>query len=108
MSALIGHAGPAPEARSAWAGTDQPSVGVLERLVRGVTQSDDLVVIETVPGGGPLTAAAIDRARIAPIVGTVAGEDTVVARARSALSARVVARYLRSVASGATTEGWKR
>ncbi|WP_341359960.1 hypothetical protein V5H98_01460 [Georgenia sp. M64] len=108
MSALVGHAGPAPEMRAGWAGPGQSSLRVLERLVRKVTQSDDLVVIETVPGGGPLAAAAIDRARIAPIVGTVARDDTVVASARSALSARVVARYLRSVASGAATEGGRR
>lgn len=106
MSTVAQQLWPVPELSEGRCGVaGSPSLRVLEGLVRDVTQAEDLVLVTTVPGGGALAAAAIDRAQIAPIVGTVAGEATVVARTRSPLSAQVVARYLRSVARGAATEG---
>lgn len=71
---------------------------VLHGLVRHVDAADDLVVLATAPGGAPTVAAAIERARIAPILATVAGDATVLARTRSAIAAKVVARYLTAVA----------
>jgi arginine repressor len=71
---------------------------VLHGLVRDVTAAGVLVVLATEPGGAPTVAAAIERARIAPILATVAGDATVLTKTRSAIAARVVARYLTAVA----------
>jgi arginine repressor len=77
----------------------EPPLGrVLHGLVRHVVTADDLVVLTTAPGGAPTVAAAIERARIAPILATVAGDATVLTRTRSTIAAGVVARYLTAVA----------
>lgn len=77
----------------------EPPLGrVLHGLVRQVTAADDLVVLTTAPGGAPTVAAAIERARIAPILATVAGDATVLTKTRSTIAAGVVARYLTAVA----------
>ncbi|MCK6211423.1 hypothetical protein KZX45_12800 [Georgenia sp. EYE_87] len=77
----------------------EPPLGrVLHGLVRDVVAADDLVLLTTAPGGAPTVAAAIERARIAPILATVAGDATVLTRTRSTIAAGVVARYLAAVA----------
>ncbi|GAA4288317.1 hypothetical protein [Georgenia daeguensis] len=77
----------------------EPPLGrVLHGLVRRIVTAEDLVVLTTAPGGAPAVAAAIERARIAPILATVAGNATVLTRTRSTIAAGVVARYLTAVA----------
>jgi transcriptional regulator of arginine metabolism len=58
---------------------------VLGEWVGAIERSGDLVVVRTPPGCAHVVGSAIDRARVEGILGTVAGDDTllVVARARS-------------------------
>ena len=46
-------------------------------LVVSVESSANLVVVRTPPGGAHLLASAIDRAGLDDVIGTVAGDDTV-------------------------------
>lgn len=57
-----------------------------------VERSGDLVVLRTPPGSAHVVASAIDRNGLDGIVGTVAGDDTLLAIAREGGGARVAAR----------------
>ncbi|MGB3410951.1 MAG: hypothetical protein WBA45_07100 [Microthrixaceae bacterium] len=41
-----------------------------------ITRSRDLVVLRTPPGSAHVVASAIDRAGVEEVIGTVAGDDT--------------------------------
>lgn len=48
-----------------------------EEYVHGVDASGNLVVVKTEPGCAPLVAAAIDGLKLSEIIGTIAGDDTI-------------------------------
>jgi transcriptional regulator of arginine metabolism len=53
---------------------------MMRALATSVTQADhvqQLVVLKTPPGLANATAVAIDRTQLADIVGTIAGDDTI-------------------------------
>ncbi|TRW42968.1 hypothetical protein [Georgenia yuyongxinii] len=78
--------------------TPEPLVGALQELVFTVREAENLVVLKTLRGAAPMVAGAIDDAMIAPIVATVAGNDTVLAITRSEVAGGIIARYFRSLA----------
>ena len=90
-------------ARSAESGAAQ-SRAVLERAVRDYLRSQDaveqLVVLKTDPGQAQPLAIALDRARLAEIVGTIGGDDTILVICRSADHASALMRRLLNI-SGA-------
>jgi transcriptional regulator of arginine metabolism len=59
-----------------------PPVGfgqrVIGELVRSVASSGNLVVVRTFPGMAPTVGAVLDQSDIAGVLGTVAGDDTVI------------------------------
>jgi transcriptional regulator of arginine metabolism len=68
-------------------------------LVLSVEASANLVVVRTPPGGAHLLASAIDRAGLAEVMGTVAGDDTVLLVTRDPKGgARLAARLHRMAA----------
>jgi transcriptional regulator of arginine metabolism len=71
------------------AGEDEPPPPPSQALQRAmaehvteVERSRDLLVIRTPPGHAHLVAGSIDRARLPAVLGTVAGDDTVLVVAR--------------------------
>jgi transcriptional regulator of arginine metabolism len=72
----------------------------LERTLQHELLSADhggnLVVLRTRPGHANALAVDIDGARLAEVVGTIAGDDTVLVIARSAARARALVTRLRS------------
>jgi transcriptional regulator of arginine metabolism len=52
-------------------------MGAVRGLVASVAANGHLVVIRTRPGSAPAVARAIDLARIAGVLGTIAGDDTI-------------------------------
>ncbi len=50
---------------------------VLDEYAESIVGSGQLVVVRTPPGAAQVVAGAIDRARVADVLGTVAGDDTV-------------------------------
>ncbi len=75
-----------------------PPVGfgkrVFTELVRGVTSSANLVVVRTYPGMAPTVAAVLDQSPVKGILGTVAGDDTVLVVADEATGGKRVAKSI--------------
>ena len=68
--------------------------------LRRVEPVQQLIVLRTDPGQAQLLALAVDRASLPQVVGTVAGDDTVLTVSRSAQQARLLARQFESWARG--------
>ncbi len=81
---------------------------VAEELLLGADQAQNLVVLRTPPGGAQLLASAVDRSALRAsgdtasdqVVGTVAGDDTVLVICRDDAAARSLARRLLRLAEG--------
>lgn len=77
----------------------------LETLSRGLAEYllnveavQQLVVVKTGTGQAQILAVAIDRARLADVAGTIAGDDTILIIARDARSAQAIVKQLRDLA----------
>jgi transcriptional regulator of arginine metabolism len=55
---------------------------LLRELLTGVDHSGNLVVLRTPPGAAQFLASAIDRTGLPDVVGTIAGDDTILVVAR--------------------------
>jgi transcriptional regulator of arginine metabolism len=77
---------------------------LLEELLVSAEATGDLVVLRTPPGGAHLLGAALDRAGLPEVAGTVAGDDTVllVTRSRPAPGSDALAARLLRLAEGLT------
>lgn len=53
-------------------------------LLLSATASGNLVILRTPPGGAQLLASSLDQSSLASLIGTIAGDDTVMAVASSA------------------------
>lgn len=71
---------------------------VLSDWVAEVDYSGNLVVLRTPPGSAHVVASALDRTGIKEIIGTVAGDDTVMVIVSEATTAKVVAKKLMDLA----------
>jgi transcriptional regulator of arginine metabolism len=75
-----------------------PSGGTVSALSRAVTEFvtgvdrvQHMIVLRTGPGQAHAAAIAIDRAQLAEVVGTIAGDDTILVIARDLRGARALA-----------------
>lgn len=71
---------------------------VLGDWVVEVTHSANLVVVRTPPGSAHVVASALDRARMPELLGTVAGDDTLVVIAVEGVGGADLARRLSELA----------
>ena len=71
---------------------------VLSDWVAEVGSSGNLVVLRTPPGSAHVVASALDRAGMSEILGTVAGDDTIVAIAAEGMTGKALAIQLRDLA----------
>ncbi len=71
---------------------------MLQEFAVEVEASANLVVVKTPPGGANAVARALDGAGIKDVIGTVAGDDTIIVVCREGVRAQTVARRLRSLA----------
>ncbi len=67
---------------------------VCTELLVTATVSENLVILRTPPGAANYLASALDHALTGDVVGTIAGDDTVMVVASSVSTAPVVARML--------------
>ena len=70
----------------------------LRQYLRGVTPAANQVVLRTPPGGAQPLALALDGAAPEKVVGTLAGDDTILVITPDASSARAVASWLEGLA----------
>ena len=71
----------------------------LAEYLLNVEAVQQLVVVKTGTGQAQILAVAIDRARLADIAGTIAGDDTILIIARDPKSAQNVVKQLKDLAS---------
>jgi transcriptional regulator of arginine metabolism len=69
-------------------------------FVEAITPSGNLVVVRTPPGAAHLVASAIDHAGIAGVIGTVAGDDTLLVVADAEMGGDSVAEDLEEIGGG--------
>lgn len=80
--------------------TDEAELGkTVADFAEGIHPSGNLVVIKTPPGAAQVVAGAIDRSAIAGVLGTVAGDDTVLVVVGEGGGARLV-RLLEQIGAG--------
>jgi transcriptional regulator of arginine metabolism len=71
---------------------------LLAELLVSVDSSGNLAVLRTPPGAAQLLASAIDRAALHDIVGSIAGDDTILVVAREHLTGAELGKRLRALA----------
>jgi transcriptional regulator of arginine metabolism len=77
-------------------GTDRVA-RLLEELLVSTDASGNLAVLRTPPGAAHYLASAIDRAALPYVVGTVAGDDTILVVAREPMTGAELAAKLESI-----------
>ena len=75
----------------------QALAGVLGQFARRATAAENLVVLASELGTAPAIARALDRLEHRLVVGTVAGDDTVLVITKTSADARALARELSSL-----------
>jgi transcriptional regulator of arginine metabolism len=78
---------------------------LLAELLVSADYSANLTVLRTPPGAAQFLASAIDRAALHEVVGTIAGDDTVMVIAREPLSGRELAERFTALAARTNVEG---
>ncbi len=64
---------------------------LLRELLTGVDASGNIAVLRTPPGAAQFLASALDRSGLTDVVGTIAGDDTILVVARDATGGRDLA-----------------
>lgn len=78
---------------------------VMGEWVAEVTNSGNLVVVRTPPGCAHVVASALDRSNLEGLLGTVAGDDTMLCIATESLGGQSLASLLRDLAGLETGNG---
>jgi transcriptional regulator of arginine metabolism len=81
---------------------------LLAELLISAEASGNLVVLRTPPGASNFLASALDRASLPDVLGTIAGDDTILVVSRDSAGGALVARQLLDLSRASTsrsTEG---
>lgn len=73
---------------------------LLRELLTGVDSSANIAVLRTPPGAAQFLASALDRAGLPDVVGTIAGDDTILVVARDATGGAALGEKLSRWARG--------
>jgi transcriptional regulator of arginine metabolism len=71
---------------------------MLHEFALEVESSANMIVVRTPPGGANAVARALDSAALKDVIGTVAGDDTIIVVCREGVRGQTVARKLRAMA----------
>lgn len=98
--------------RSPWGGVDQELLDsrlarLCEEVLVTAEASANLVVLRTPPGAAQFLASAIDQSVLPPVLGTIAGDDTVLVVTRDPAGGEAVASRFLALAAGTPGE-WPR
>jgi transcriptional regulator of arginine metabolism len=72
-------------------------VRLLRELLTGVDASGNIAVLRTPPGAAQFLASALDRSGLTDVVGTIAGDDTIIVVAREPLTGVELVALLREL-----------
>ncbi|GAB1641593.1 arginine repressor [Krasilnikovia sp. MM14-A1259] len=67
---------------------------LLRELLTGVDASGNIAVLRTPPGAAQFLASALDRSGLSDVVGTIAGDDTILVVARDVTGGKALAEKL--------------
>ena len=81
-------------------GTSSLLQRALSEYLTKTDQVQQLVLLRTGPGQAQILGVAIDGARLSEVVGTLAGDDTILVITRGARQARALVKRLESIAAG--------
>jgi transcriptional regulator of arginine metabolism len=98
MVYAVGDEAPGPVLRALTDATEGRISRLAAELLVSVEASANLVIVRTPPGGAHLLASAIDRAGLGDVLGTVAGDDTVLLVSRDPKGGSRLAARLRRMA----------
>ena len=90
---------PAPPAVNGHGGGGLLQKALAEYLTK-VDQVQQLVLLRTGPGQAQILGVAIDGARLTDVVGTLAGDDTILVITRGARQARTLVKRFEAIAAG--------
>ena len=79
---------------------------LLRELLTGVDASGNIAVLRTPPGAAQFLASALDRSGLTDVVGTIAGDDTILVVTRDATGGKALADKLSDWA-GHTTDNFE-
>ncbi len=82
-------------------------IRLLRELLTGVDASGNLAILRTPPGAAQFLASALDRSGLTDVVGTIAGDDTILVVARDVTGGKALAEKLAEWA-GHTTDNLER
>jgi transcriptional regulator of arginine metabolism len=82
-------------------------IRLLRELLTGVDASGNLTILRTPPGAAQFLASALDRSGLTDVVGTIAGDDTILVVARDVTGGKALAEKLAEWA-GHTPEQFER
>ena len=82
------------------AGASRVVVQAITGFVEAIVASGNLVVIRTPPGAAHLVAGAIDHAGLTGVIGTVAGDDTLLVVAADDGGGQALAETLENIGAG--------
>ena len=66
-------------------------IRLLRELLTGVDASGNLAILRTPPGAAQFLASALDRSGLSDVVGTIAGDDTILVVARDVTGGKALA-----------------
>ena len=81
-------------------GTSSLLQRALSEYLTKTDQVQQLVLLRTGPGQAQILGVAIDGARLSEVVGTLAGDDTILVITRGARQAKALVKRLESIAAG--------
>jgi transcriptional regulator of arginine metabolism len=100
--ALPGEGGDRTPRAAARSAIDARLVRVCEEILVSARSSANLVILRTPPGAAQYLASAVDRAAPDTVLGTIAGDDTVLVVTTDATSGAEVAEWFLALAEGQT------
>ena len=104
LGLVKGGADGAYQATAQVAPNGQTALSLLQRALgeylTRVDRVQQMVLLRTGPGQAQLLGVALDRARLPEVVGTIAGDDTILAITRDARRARSLVRRLEGLTRG--------
>jgi transcriptional regulator of arginine metabolism len=100
--ALPGEGGDRTPRAAARSAIDARLVRVCEEILVSARSSANLVILRTPPGAAQYLASAVDRAAPDAVLGTIAGDDTVLVVTTDATSGAEVAEWFLALAEGQT------
>ncbi|MDT7784066.1 MAG: transcriptional regulator of arginine metabolism [Pseudonocardiales bacterium] len=77
---------------------------VLGELLVSTDSSANLAVLRTPPGAAQFLASALDRAALHEVVGTIAGDDTILVVAREPMTGAELAEQIAALSTGSVDE----